>query len=255
MYFYVYLIYMVVASSLYNRIFSKSGTQSGGGISDFQGERFMKLLQEKKAFLALVFANLIFQLGITYIVMEKAHPGSKKKDPKKTGKFEFAGLLFTQFVLILILAIVPMNMYLKIFVFSLFSALTGYIFSFLRALTDPAIIKSAVLATLSIFVTMFIAGGTLLAFGMKLGIWTLVALLVALTGLIIFSIISRFMGTYSAYSKMFATFGLVLFSLFIIYDTNTILQRNYYGDFVTASLDYYLDIINIFLDILSMERN
>ena len=245
---------MVVASSLYNRIFSKSGTQSGGGISDFQGERFMKLLQEKKSFLALVFANLIFQLGITYIVMEQADPG-KKKDPKTTATFEMAGLVFTQFVLIFILAIVPMNMYLKIFVFSLFSAITGYLFSFLRALTDPAIIKSAVLATLSIFVTMFIAGGTLLAFGMKLGVWTLVALLVALISLIIFSIITRFMGTYSAYSKMFATFGLVLFSLFIIYDTNTILQRNYYGDFVTASLDYYLDIINIFLDILSMERN
>jgi FtsH-binding integral membrane protein len=36
-----------------------------------------------------------------------------------------------------------------------------------------------------------------------------------------------------------------------MYDTNNILQRNYYGDFITASLDYYLDIINIFSGLLS----
>ena len=36
-----------------------------------------------------------------------------------------------------------------------------------------------------------------------------------------------------------------------MYDTNSILQRNYNGDFITASLDYYLDIINIFSGLLS----
>jgi FtsH-binding integral membrane protein len=56
------------------------------------------------------------------------------------------------------------------------------------------------------------------------------------------------MGTYSGAVKGLSVVGLMLFSLFVVYDTNTILQRNYYGDFITASLDYYLDIINIFLN-------
>ena len=41
---------------------------------------------------------------------------------------------------------------------------------------------------------------------------------------------------------------------FIVYDTNKILQKDYYGDFVTASLDYYLDIINIFIRLLTLNR-
>jgi FtsH-binding integral membrane protein len=45
--------------------------------------------------------------------------------------------------------------------------------------------------------------------------------------------------------------GVVLFSLYIIYDTNHILQREYYGDFITASMDYYLDILNVFVNLLS----
>jgi FtsH-binding integral membrane protein len=63
-----------------------------------------------------------------------------------------------------------------------------------------------------------------------------------------------FMGTYSAAIKGLSVVGLALFSLFVIYDTNTILQRNYYGDFITASLDYYLDIINIFLNLVNFEN-
>ena len=37
----------------------------------------------------------------------------------------------------------------------------------------------------------------------------------------------------------------ILFALFVVYDTNKILQRNYGGNFVNASLDYFLDIINL----------
>ena len=43
----------------------------------------------------------------------------------------------------------------------------------------------------------------------------------------------------------------MLFSVYIIYDTNSILQRDYGGDFISASLAYYLDIINIFSNLLS----
>ena len=49
--------------------------------------------------------------------------------------------------------------------------------------------------------------------------------------------------------------SLFLFALYILYDTNHILQRNYYGDFITASLDYYLDIINIFVNLFSLNNN
>jgi FtsH-binding integral membrane protein len=51
---------------------------------------------------------------------------------------------------------------------------------------------------------------------------------------------------FSPTNSILTTIGIVLFSIYIIYDTNNILQKNYYGDFITASLDYYLDILNLF---------
>jgi hypothetical protein len=55
--------------------------------------------------------------------------------------------------------------------------------------------------------------------------------------------------------KLLAAIGIVIFSGYIIYDTNIILQRNYYGDFITASLDYYLDIINVFIKLTILNDN
>jgi FtsH-binding integral membrane protein len=243
------------ASILYNRFFNKSTVgQSGGGISDFQGEAFFKLLQSKKKFLAMIFANLIFQLAITYAVMENAPVGNKKSGKKQPFNGNFVFVFILQIILLLTMVLVPMPAYVKIFLFSLFSALTGYTFSFLRAITDPAVIQTAILATLAIFVSMFIFGALLLTIGIQLGFWFGLGLFLALLSLIIFQIIEMFLGTYSTYSKITAMLGLIIFSLYIVYDTNTILQRNYYGDFITASLDYYFDIINIFLDILRIER-
>jgi hypothetical protein len=64
-----------------------------------------------------------------------------------------------------------------------------------------------------------------------------------------------FTGTYSLYAKMFAVFGIALFSIYILYDTQQILSRNYDGDFVTASLDYYLDFINLVSNFLNFNSN
>ena len=37
-----------------------------------------------------------------------------------------------------------------------------------------------------------------------------------------------------------------------MYDTVQILDKDYYGDFISASLDYFLDIINLFSGVLNL---
>jgi FtsH-binding integral membrane protein len=64
-----------------------------------------------------------------------------------------------------------------------------------------------------------------------------------------------FIPTSSLTKKIAIIFSLLLFSVYVVYDTNSILQRNYYGDFITASLDYYLDILNIFANLLSFGKD
>lgn len=46
--------------------------------------------------------------------------------------------------------------------------------------------------------------------------------------------------------------GAAVFSLYIVYDTNNILQRFSYDDYIWASLALYLDIINLFSYLLEL---
>ena len=63
------------------------------------------------------------------------------------------------------------------------------------------------------------------------------------------------MNKQDTYHKIIATISIILFSFYIIYDTQTILQRDYYGDFITASMDYYLDVMNIFINLIDLQQN
>ena len=206
---------------------------------------FNSLLKDKKQFLIYVFANLIVQLGITYYVMMNYNAKSE---------VSHLMLFLSQIFIIFILALVPMPAWLKFILFSIFSLTFGIMLASLKKTVDPAIIKTALVGTLGIFGGMFLTGLGLLLSGIELTGRFGLGLLCALLILIVASIVYMFMGAYSGAVKGLSIFGLLLFSLFVIYDTNTILQRNYYGDFITASLDYYLDIINIFLNLINFEN-
>ena len=145
-----------------------------------------------------------------------------------------------------------MPIWMRFIVFSIISTIIGLLFSNFKNVYGVDIIKAAIFSTLGIFVTLLIVGIIIVSFGVKLGLKTMLFLLGALLLLIITKIIFMFAGNYSTYVKTFAVIGLLLFACFIIYDTNVILQRDYQGDFVTASLDYYLDIINIFTNVLQL---
>ncbi len=103
------------------------------------------------------------------------------------------------------------------------------------------------MGTAAIFVSLLIVGVVLTMFGVDLG-WLALFLFFGLLLLIVVRIVFLFMKTGSGVKKALAIISILLFALFIVFDTNSILQRDYNGDFVTASLDYFLDIINIFLN-------
>ena len=116
-------------------------------------------------------------------------------------------------------------------------------------------IKAVIFAVFGIFISIIMFAVGLLTFGIQISNRFGIVLLFALLLLIISKIIFLFAGTYSTYSKSFAIIGVGLFAIYILYDTHQILQRDYYGDFVTASLDYYLDFINIMGSLLNYNHN
>jgi len=215
--------------------------------------QLFKLISEKRGFFALILATLVSQLYITYYISENVKIEDEDEKNKDTKKFnsKLIGAYIAAFVLILILAFITMPPWLKFILFSLFSGAFGVILGYRKSGVDPAIIKSALVGTGSIFVAMFAFGVALIASGIKLGLRFGLGLFFALLFLIIISIVQFFITESSFLKKIIVIASLMIFSLYIMYDTNSILQRNYNGDFITASLDYYLDIINIFSGLLS----
>ena len=229
-------------------------TQTGGASSSIFKTNLsdlFNLITSKKEFFIMIFANLIVQIGITYYVMEKTNIGPDNKETEN--KIHMLG--FLQIGLVLVLGFFPMPMWLKFILFCVFSAIWGYMFSSVRLVFGEENVKMAMMGTISIFALMFAFGVGLIASGIKLGYKFGLMLFYALLILILFKIMQMFIPTSSLTKKIAIIFSLLLFSVYVVYDTNSILQRNYYGDFITASLDYYLDILNIFANLLSFGRD
>jgi FtsH-binding integral membrane protein len=211
--------------------------------------QLFKLIYEKKSFFALILITLVIQLYITYYVSENFD--IEKDEDTKTFNPKLIAAYITAFILILILALITMPPELKFILFSLFSCAFGIILGYRKSLYDPNTIKTAYIGTISIFVSMFTFGVALIASNIRLGYMFGLTLFFALLFLLIISIVQFFIIQSSFLYKILVICSLMLFSVYIVYDTNSILQRDYGGDFITASLDYYLDVINIFSSLLS----
>eukprot|EP00850_Spirogloea_muscicola_P011704 SM000073S21480 [mRNA] locus=s73:517192:519727:+ [translate_table: standard] len=64
--------------------------------------------------------------------------------------------------------------------------------------------------------------------------------------------LQMFIVTTPAQETVYALIGALLFSLFIIYDTGNMIKRYSYDEYVWASVNMYLNIINLFLRILQI---
>lgn len=226
-------------SSIYNRLFNL-GTPFFKGSSNV-----MQLMYEKKEFLILVFSNLIAQLGITYYVMERT----------TNIKISSTPLFIAQLIILFVMILVPMPEFIKFLLFCLFSYTWGLALSKLKKEYNSDMINVAIQGALTVFAVFVVAGITLIAGGINLGykfgailFWSLLALIVA-------NLIFILGASMNQAHKILSFIGIILFAMYVMYDTNIILQRNYYGDFVTASMDYYLDILNLFTSFLGFNNN
>jgi FtsH-binding integral membrane protein len=206
-------------------------------------KKIFEMILVKKEFLALVFVNLFFQLGITYVIMERT------TDAKK--KYNF-WLLFFAIIAILIILIIPMHPILKFALFCVFSYIFGILLSVIKEKHNEEQIKIAIQSALSVFGAMILTALGLLVGGIRLGYKFGIFLFFALLALIIIRLINLFNNSFN--KQILSIIGTILFSLYVLYDTHVILNRNYNGDFIHASMAYYLDITNLFTNILRSEE-
>lgn len=231
----IWLLYMVLSS-----IFARGVVSQKGGASDL-----ISLLAKNRVFLFKIFANLIAQLGITYYAMEHS---SREKNP-----WIRIGYAILSLVLVIIIAGTNLPPWVKFFIFVAFSALFGKMMTRYKEKYGDEVVKAGILGAMSIFAVMFIVGAMLPVLGPQVGL----ALFIALLALIIAEIVSWFSGKTQAWKKWLSGAGIGVFGLYVAYDTNNMLHRAeyYQGDFITASMDYYLDIINLVQDVIGFNNN
>jgi hypothetical protein len=78
------------------------------------------------------------------------------------------------------------------------------------------------------------------------------------TGLVILlvtSFMQMFFPIGSTLNAVYGGIGAVLFSGYIVYDTDNLIKRFTYDEYIWASVTLYLDILNLFLTILRMLRS
>lgn len=197
-------------------------------------------MYQKRTFLLLVFANLFIQLSISYYVMVHTN-----KSP--IGGWYLFGI---QIFIIILIGMLPMPAFMKFILFTIFSYTFGLSLTRYKEIVDERVIEIAIKGTLSLFALMMGSGIALMIGGINLGPRFGAFLFWSLLLLIVLRIIFIFGNALSMTQKGLSGAAIILFSMFIVYDTQKILSRNYAGDFISASMDYYLDIINLFSSLL-----
>ena len=216
-------------------------------------KNFNKLVKSKQSLLKCIFTTLIAQMLVTISVVYTLY---KFKRIHIALNF-FTALIFLAINIWLIFLMIGKNITFnrRLLYFTIFSVLNGLFVGSFTKLFSPTDIKIALLSVLATFVLFFIFGALTVMLKIDLS-WLGLILFICLVALIIRYLIMFIYPVKKKTYMMINTFGIILFSLFIMYDTNKILVRykNTKVDCVRGALDYYLDLINLFVRFLGRRR-
>lgn len=214
-------------------------------------KNFANLLRQKGGFLAQVYMLLAAQLAITAVtaVVLRQH----QKTEEKIQRYWFIWFILSILLIIAIASSQALPIWVRFAMLTAFSVLLGLMSIAASKAVSPESIKVAIVATAALFVALSIFGGILLGFGIDLSFMQF-ALSVALIALLIIFIVMIFIKVPRKVYKAVLVLSIVLFSIYIAFDTNVILQKGF-DDPVLAATSLFLDAINIFTDVVAYENS
>jgi FtsH-binding integral membrane protein len=184
--------------------------------------------KDKFPFMATVITHLIFQGFMVYQGVEAALKNGELSEFTMKNRLL---LIISSIALMLTLVLANLGITSKFIIFTIMSLITGLLYHRTKD------IREALLEAIAIFISMIIAGFISVQVGLNLQTMGTVLFFALLA-----FIIARL---FRPGDKSFTKIGILIFALFVLYDTNQFLQRNYRGDFIDASIDYFTDIINL----------
>ncbi|KAL4461429.1 hypothetical protein ABPG72_015550 [Tetrahymena utriculariae] len=208
----------------------------------------------RSGFVTKVYTILSAQMAVTAILCAFSMSNQKFRNFQMNNFGLMIAALVVNIICLLVLICsrdqarkVPNN-YILLGVFTLCES---YLVSFICGMTNPKIVFLAALFTMAIFLSLTLyacttksdfttMGGTLYVIGM---------------GLFVFGIFLIFTNN-NVMHLIYATACAVLFGFYILYDTQLIIGNKSYkysiDDYIIASLELYMDIIGLFLQLLEI---
>ena len=219
-------------------------------------------MRNKRALLNCIFFTLLTQIAITMVFIKifnlTEHTSHILELYKTSAMFTIIVFLFFIGSLFLIYAMVAtkLSYFQKYMIFTVFSLIEAFFLHIILSIYTEETIQFAFYSTIAVFISLFIFGLFVVYLGYDLS-WLGIILFISLFMLIIVSLVFMLIGNYTAYQKVFAIVGLTIFILYIIYDTNKILLKyeNTTDFCIIGALDYYLDVINVFINLLRLSSD
>ena len=213
---------------------------------------FNKSFKKKQKLLKCVFSSLIFQLSITAFIVFYLQENNTALDVLK-GNYLYTIVLFIiSLVIIFILNNDKLSFNTKFLLFIFFGIINGVLLGLSTQFLEKNLIKSALISTITIFITFLFMGFTIIYFKYDIS-WMGIYLFMALLALLGYRISLIFIPMDDNFKKIMITVSVLLFSIFILYDTNLLLLKGKNKDCISFAMNYYLDILNIFSSFLNSE--
>ncbi|XP_031489526.1 protein LIFEGUARD 3-like [Nymphaea colorata] len=206
------------------------------------------------AFIRKIYAILTVQLLLTVAVcavVVALHPTADFLVSTNLGRFLFNASLVMPFAIL-----IPMYIFRQMhpvnFVFlGLYTLSISFLVGFACALTNGR----AVLEAASVTVVLFLSLTLYTYWAARRGHdfqFLRPFLFSSLTTLIFFGFLQLFFPFSGIASMIYSIIGIIIFSGYVIYDTDDLIKRYSYDEYIWASCRLYLDIINLFLLLLRL---
>lgn len=212
-------------------------------------QNFGSLFRKKQSFLIQVYLLLIFQILITAFVAKflRQRPAINAAAHKL-----WAAWFILSIICIFALAMLRGPMIVKILILSAFSFLIGLQCIAASTHVSPQTIEVALVSAIAIFAVFTMIGVAIVAAGIDLSFMAF-GLFALLIGLLIAFVVMMAIPVSKTVHRVVLYFAISLFSVYIAFDTNIMLQKDFTNP-IQGSINLYLDLLNIFTDIIVLQE-
>lgn len=214
------------------------------------------MVDDKFSYVVKIYIVLVIQIISTFLVI-----WNLRKDQTSFSEFIENFNIFIYVALVLIIVIIfsflsNKYFYTKLLLFSLFAFIKACIIYIGSKDLDQDTLETAFISTILTFGAMTFIAYILYRLGYNIH-WIGLYLFVALIGLIIAHIVMLFKKPDNQTKRGLVYIGIVLFSLFVMYDTNNVLiyrMNTYNDDYLTPAMEFYIDFFALFRNYLRLEE-